>query len=94
MQEFICVKKCFWNTLIEEGEVIKLDDKAIIPASIRPFFDVKEKIEIIKIKAEEDEVDRLEKVRAELDVMNKPYDRRWGIAKLESILQIAKRDMQ
>jgi len=91
--DFICIKKCFWDTLIEENELITVPNESAIPPSIRPFFNSKKEADALKAEIkEESEDEKIEQLRAELDILGKPYDRRWGSGRLEGILQLAKRD--
>jgi len=90
--DFVCIKKCFWLSLIEEGQVISVDSEDEIPLSVRPFFEPKEKVEAEKTEDTIEENNEIEKLQAELDALGVPYDRRWGKAKLENALNLARRD--
>ena len=92
MQEFTCIRKCFWESLIEEGDIIKVEKDSDIPFSVRPFFDCKNKVDSSKEEIKENEVDKIDVLREEFESLGIPYDRRWGKTKLENSLQLAKRD--
>lgn len=92
MIEYICVRRCFWLSLIEEGQIITADNESEIPPSVRPFFDYKDKVAAEKIVVVETEEAELEDIKAELEKRNIVFDRRWGRAKLEGALQMANRD--
>ena len=90
--EFVCIKKCFWLSLIEENQVITVDKEEEIPPSVRPYFESKEKVEAEKIEAEEGKVDEVETLMTELEELGVSYDRRWSKTTLEGKLQLARRD--
>ena len=97
MQEYVCIHPCFWESLIEEDQVITVDNDEQIPLSVRPFFKsmTEEEVENSKVETEkenEENVDEIERLRAELEAFGKAFDRRWGRAKLENALTLAKRD--
>ena len=117
MQEYVCVHPCFWESLIEEGQVITVENDEQIPLSVRPFFkSMTENCQreneiygrspaslasfaIAEIKGfnvteekDEENVDEIERLRMELESFGKAFDRRWGRAKLENVLTLAKRD--
>ncbi len=88
----ICIKTCFWGTLITEGQVITVDSESEIPPSVRPFFDVQEKVEAEKIIVKENKINEITELRNELEKLGKPFDLRWSKATLEGKLQVARRD--
>ena len=92
--DFVCVKKCFWVSLREQDQIISVNDESDIPPSVRPFFDFKDKVEEEKASEEDVKVKRIAEIKAELEAMKVSYDSRWGIAKLEHALTMAKRDKQ
>lgn len=90
--EVVCTKTCFWLSLITEGQVIPVENEDEIPPSVRPFFVSKEEAKISEVKVIEEKADEIEKIQMELEAMGKPVDRRWGLAKLQEVLTLAKRD--
>ena len=95
--EFVCIRTCFWDTLIKEGEVISKGSKEEIPPSVRPYFKSKTEVEAVAEKTEEteetDEVDEVAGLQSELDALNIGFDRRWGTKKLKFALSQAKKGM-
>ncbi|MDP2218542.1 MAG: hypothetical protein Q8J68_14790 [Methanolobus sp.] len=89
MQNWLCTHKCFWESLVEEGQIITVDDIEEIPFSVRPFF--KDMAEISKVEPV-NEANEIEKLQMELEAMGKGFDRRWGKSKLMNTLQLARRD--
>lgn len=90
--DFICTHRCFWLSLIEEGQLVQVKDESEIPPSVRPFFETKEKVVAEKKEIVEAQMSELEEVRAELDKLGIPFDKRWSLVKLKNKLQLAKRD--
>ena len=91
--ELICTHDCFWLSLIKEGETITVEKEEEVPPSVRPYFEDKDKLDILKVKTGDEEVDEVERLRAEFEKAGKPYDRRWSKITLENKLQLIKRDI-
>ena len=97
--EFVCIKTCFWDTLIKENlkEVAFKGNIEDIPISVRPYFKSKTEVEAGAEVSEEiegaDEVDEVAGLQSELDALNVAYDRRWGAKKLKFALSQAKKGM-
>lgn len=88
--QYICTKKCYHqDQLFIEGQPKDFPEGSIIPRHFKPSEAnvVVEKPKTQEIVDEEFTVNRL---RAELEKLGKAYDRRWGITKLETELQLAK----
>lgn len=91
--KFVCIRKCFFkDRLFNEGETIHFDEKVSVPRHFQAIEEqpVKE-VEKEELKGDEPTIENLQ---TELDSMGKAYDRRWGKAKLQAEIQIAKRDSQ
>ena len=88
--QYICTKKCYFqDRLFSEGERVDIGEDVKVP---KHFKSVGANVVVEKPKTQEviDEEHTVDRLRAELEKLGKTYDRRWGITKLESELQLAK----
>jgi len=94
MPRFVCIKKCQFNDVVEEGQILSFLSLEHIPFSIRPFFKpepTREEMEA-QITEEEEAKARLRNAQAELDELGIAYDRNAGIVALEEMITLARRD--
>ena len=88
--QYICAKKCYFqDRLFSEGERVDFGEDVKVP---KHFKSVGGNVVVEKPKTQEvvDEENTINRLRAELEKVGKAYDRRWGITKLETELQLAK----
>ncbi len=85
----VCVTKCFsGGNLYNEGDLRVFRDDEKIP----PHFQAEEVHEKEVKESEEEKEKNIAELQAELDINDIAYDKRWGKAKLESALAVAKKD--
>ncbi|MFZ2937658.1 MAG: hypothetical protein WA066_03015 [Candidatus Omnitrophota bacterium] len=87
MREFVCVTKCFYNNVLyaEGSPYIATDDE-----KVPHHFEERGKVEAKKEAKVEEVNDGIVTLQKQLDALGKPYDRRWGIPRLEGALHEAK----
>lgn len=89
MAKYVCVRKCFYNNrLFEEGEIFVTKDK--VPRHFNLVEADKEEAKSETADETPSAEDGLEKLRMELEGYKKPFDRRWGITRLQHEIQLAK----
>ena len=87
MREFVCVTKCFYNNILyAEGSPYVANDDEKVPH----HFEERGKVEAEKEAKVEEVNDGIVTLQKQLDTLGKPYDRRWGVSRLEAELTLAK----
>ena len=90
MPTFVCIKKCFWSTLIEVGQKIETTEEKLEENCIREYFITQEqnqKEETEKQDIARTQLQEADKLRLELEEAGKPWDRRWGVNRLRNEVQ-------
>lgn len=94
--KFVCIRDCFWDTLIVEGEVKDFQSENEIPPSVRPYFKTLEEVKTDKEEKElasSSEDDVLKALQAEADTLGMSYDGRWSAETLAFKIKQAKKGM-
>ncbi len=87
--KFVCIKTCFWVSLITRNQVVSVKEESEIPESVMPFFEkmedfvkAEEEKKATEVKPEEITVspdDNLETLQEKADkLVGFAYDRRWS----------------
>ena len=94
MPKFICTERCFTNRVVERGEIIFYPEKEDINVGVRGFFEPAPTADQIEAMEHADITEKSKRAtcKTELDQMGVAYDGRASLAKLQSMLAIARRD--
>lgn len=83
---FVCIRTCILNNqLCKKGIIVEAPEKP------NKHFEPLKKAKAEESVKEDEQANKLKELRAELDALKKPYDKRWGIKKLEHELLKAKK---
>lgn len=86
--KYRCIRKCYFQSrLFEEGSILTWTGEGKPPRHFVPLEDV------VPEPKEEPEPD-IKTLWAECDELKIPYDRRWGVKKLENEMLLAKRNRE